>query len=92
MNLRQKRYVIGGMGAIIALALVLFPGWTAIHSTDDLNLWMGHDWIFSSPPAPEYFAGMSVERNWSDNILLGCGALVLGAVWVAIESMKAKQE
>jgi hypothetical protein len=26
MNLQQKRYVIGAVGAIIALVLVLFPG------------------------------------------------------------------
>jgi hypothetical protein len=92
MNLRQKRCVIGAICAIIALALVLFPGWTAIHPPDDLTLWIGHAWIFSPPLLPEHFDGMSVERNWSDNIFIGLGALVLGASWVVFIRAKATQE
>jgi hypothetical protein len=90
MNLRHELYVIAGLGAIIALALILFPGWNGVHPTDGLSMSLGHAWILSPPPPPEHFGGLRVERDWSENILIGFGALAVGAFWIALSPRKAK--
>jgi hypothetical protein len=86
MSPRHELYVIAGLGVIIALALILFPGWNGVHPNNDLTMPLGHAWIFSPPPRPEYFSGVRVERNWSDNILIGFGALALGVFWIALSA------
>jgi hypothetical protein len=89
---RRHGLIIAGLGAIIALALFLFPGWNAVHPGKDLTMPLGHAWILSPPPPPEHFAGLRVERNWSDNIFIAFGALALSAFWVALSPRKAKSE
>jgi ABC-type Mn2+/Zn2+ transport system permease subunit len=91
MILRHELYVIAGVGAVIAFALFLFPGWNAVHPTDSLSMSLGHAWILSPPSPPEHFGGLLIERDWSDNILGAIGALTVGAFWIALSPRKTKQ-
>ena len=92
MSLRHELYVIAGLGVIIALALILFPGWNGVHPNDDLTMPLGHAWILSPPPPSGDFGDLRVERNWSDNTFIGFGALALSVFWVVLSPKKAKQE
>jgi hypothetical protein len=78
------------VGAIIAGALTLFPDWNGVHPRDGLTMPLGHAWISSPPPPPEYFGGLQVERDWSSNIFIAFGVLALGTFWIALNPRKAK--
>jgi hypothetical protein len=79
MSRRHELCVIAGLGAIIAVALILFPEWDGIHVNDGLTMPLGYAWILSPPVPPEHFTGLQVERNWSENIFIGFGVLALSA-------------
>ncbi len=86
----RYRLGIAGLGAIIALALILFPEWNAVHPGEDLTIPLGHGWISSPPPPPEHLSGLRLERSWSDNIFIAFAALALSAFWVVTSPRKAK--
>jgi len=88
----RYHFGIAGLGAIIVLALILFPGWNAVHPGEDLTMPLGHAWILSPPSPPEDFAGLRVERNWTDNIFIAFAGLAFSAFWVASSPRKAKSE
>jgi hypothetical protein len=90
MSGRHELYVIAGLGAIIALALILFPEWDGVHPGDGLSMPLGHAWISSPPLPPEHFTGLRVERSWSENIFIALGVLAIAAFWVALSPGKAK--
>ena len=47
MKFHRDQYVIALYGAVIVLALVLFPEWIAVHPSTDLTMSLGHGSIFS---------------------------------------------
>jgi hypothetical protein len=91
MRLQRKQYIIAVCGAVAALALILFPDWSAVHPTDEgITVGLGHAWILS-PPAPPYgLDRMRVEPSWSGNILIAFAALAAGTVAVFLGPRKAK--
>jgi hypothetical protein len=92
MKFQPDQYVIVLFGAVIALALFLFPEWIAVHPSNGLTVPLGYGWIFSPPAAPENFTGMHVERNWFDNLFLAFVALTVGAALIAFGPRKVKPE
>jgi hypothetical protein len=83
---------MAGLGAIIALALVLFPDWNGVHPGDDLTTPLGHAWFLSAPPPPEHFDGLRVERDWTENIWIAIGILIVGICSLVLGPRKAQQK
>jgi hypothetical protein len=90
MRLQRNHYIIAAFGAVVVLALALFPDWNGVHPADGLTMPLGHAWILSPPAPPENFGGMRVEPSWSYNVFLGIVALVVAAVLIFLGSTKAK--
>ena len=47
MRLQRHRYIIAACGAVVALALILFPDWNAV-SAQGLTMGLGHAWILEA--------------------------------------------
>jgi hypothetical protein len=77
MNVRRNQYIIGAIGGIVALALILFPNWYAIHPTDAaLIRLIGIAWIWSPPAPPSGFETMQVEHGNMGLIIAGIVILI----------------
>jgi hypothetical protein len=90
MRLQRNQYIIAVFGAVVALALILFPEWNAAHPTDGLTMGLGHAWILSPPAPPHGLGGMRVEPNWSGNIFIAFAILAAGCRCSLLGLQKAK--
>jgi hypothetical protein len=90
MRLQRNQYIIAVCGAVVALALILFPEWNAVHPKDGLTMGLGHAWILSPPARPDGFGGMRVEPTWSGNIFIAFVVLATGTVAVFLGLKKPK--
>ena len=76
---------IAFLGAVIALSLILFPEWHAVHPTDPaLSTSLGMAWVGAPPEPPRGFEQVNVVQSSQGAIgavivLLVTGALMLMA-------------
>jgi hypothetical protein len=90
MKFHRDQYVIALYGAVIVLALVLFPEWIAVHPSTDLTMSLGHGWILSPPTPLENAAGMQIERSWSGHLFPASIAVATAFALVAFYPRNAK--
>jgi hypothetical protein len=77
MNVRRDQYITGAIGGLVALALILFPNWYAVHPTDAaLTRPIGIAWIWSPPAPPSGFETMQVEHSSMGFIFAGIVILI----------------
>jgi hypothetical protein len=84
MNLRHRQPIIAAIGALVLVALFLFPEWYAVHPGNAaLNIPLGFAWILSPPLPPEHFADMSVVASHLIFIVVAVAAVsVEGVCWL----------
>ena len=84
MNVRNIQCVTIVIGGMVALALILFPNWYAVHPTDAaLTYPIGNAWIWSPPAPPNGFENMRVEHGSVGFLLAGIVILItFAALWL----------
>jgi hypothetical protein len=86
---RRIQFATGALGAIVALALILFPDWHGVYPSHPEFIYeIGFAWIGSPPPPPPIgFASMRVEHDGSGFIWAGTIILVtIAACWFLDEN------
>jgi fumarate reductase subunit D len=91
MNVRRSQCVTAAIGGIVALALILFPSWYAVHPKESaLTYPIGIAWIWSPPAPPNGLETMRVEHGNTGFIFGGIVILItVAACWLQDRKKRA---
>jgi hypothetical protein len=90
MNSRGVQAIIVAIGTVVALMIVMFPDWNAVHhSNSALTTPLGHAWMLS-PPLPKGLDSIRVELGSYWRILAISVIAVSVLLCLALEQPRRK--